>query len=128
MHVGDEFFLSSIGIQPNVDFVRPFEITYDNWEDTKERVMKLKVENTALGYSVFEKDLYRRNKALQEDIAKNPKTYTTITTDEIETALQKESFFWRKFTADPLPWTAGILSILPKTRKKLSPLTKTRRK
>jgi len=128
MHVGDEFFLSSIGIRPNVDFVRPFEITYDNWEDTTEQVMKLKEANKRLGYSDFEKDLYRRNKALQEDIAKNPKTYTTITTDEIETALDKESFFWRKFTTDPLPWTASILSILPKTKKKLSPLTKTRRK
>ena len=110
-----------------MDFVKPFEITYDNWEDTTARVMKLKEENMALGYTVFDKDLYRRNKALQEDIGKNPKTYTTITTGEIETALQQESFFWRKFTADPLPWTAGILSILPKTRR-ISPRTKTRRK
>ena len=129
MHVGDEFFLSSIGIQPNVDFVKPFEITYDNWKDTAERVMKLKEENRTLGDSAFEKDLYRRNKVLQEDIGKNPKTYTTITTDEIETALQQESFFWRKFTTGPLPWTAGILSILPKkTRRKTPSHTKTRRK
>ena len=124
MHVGDEFFLSSIGIQPNKDYVKPFEITYDNWEDTTERVDQLKEENKTLGNSPFEEDLYRRNKALQAEIGKNPKTYTTITTEEIETALHKESFFWRKFTADPLPWTPCILSI--KTKRK-TPLNKTRR-
>jgi len=114
MHVGDEFFLSSIGIESNVDFVKPMEITYDNWEDTKSRLLKLKEDNQTLGQSILEKDLYRRNKALQEEIGKNPKTYKTITTEEIETALQMESFFWRKFTSDPLPWTPGLLSILPK--------------
>ena len=114
MHVGDEFFLSSLGIEPDVDFVKPMEITYDNWEDTKSRLLKLKEANQSLGQSLLEKDLYRRNKALQEEIGKNPKTYTTITTEEIETALHMESFFWRKFTADPLPWTDGLLSILPK--------------
>jgi hypothetical protein len=114
MHVGDEFFLSSIGIVPNEDFVKPMEITFDNWEDTKSKLLKLKEENQALGQTLLEKDLYRRNKALQEEIGKNPKTYTTITTEEIETALHMESFFWRKFTADPLPWTAGTLSILAK--------------
>ena len=120
MHVGDEFFLSSIGIQPDVDFVKPMEITYDNWEDTKSRLLKLKEENQSLGQSVLEKDLFRRNKALQEEIGKNPKTYTTITTEELETALQMESFFWRKFTSDPLPWTSGLLSILPKVKVNVS--------
>jgi hypothetical protein len=115
MHVGDEFSLSSLGIEPNVDFVKPMEITYDNWEDTKSKLLKLKEENQSLGQSIVEKDLYRRNKVLQEEIGKNPKTYTTITTEELETALHMESFFWRKFTADPLPWTAGILTILPNT-------------
>jgi len=113
MHVGDEFFLSSLGIEPHTDFIKPMEITYDNWEDTKGRVLKLKEENQSLGNSVLEKDIYRRNKALQEEIGKNPKTYTTITTEEIETALRMESFFWRKFPAGPLPWTSGVLSILP---------------
>jgi hypothetical protein len=121
MHVGDEFFLSSIGIEPDVDFVKPMEITYDNWDDTKSRLLKLKEENQTLGQSVLEKDLYRRNKALQEEIGKNPKTYTTITTEEIETALQSEAFFWRKFTADPLPWTSGLLSILPKVPIQVKP-------
>ena len=145
MHVGDEFFLSSIGIEPDVDFVKPMEITYDNWDDTKARLLKLKEENQALGQknqtlgqknqslgqknqtfgqSVLEKDLYRRNKALQEEIGKNPKTYTTITTEEIETALQSEAFFWRKFTADPLPWTSGLLSILPKVPIQVKPKVK----
>ena len=114
MHVGDEFFLSSLGIEPHADFVKPMEITYDNWEDTKSRVQKLKEENQSLGNSVLEKDIYRRNKALQEEIGKNPKTYTTITTEEMETALQMDSFFWRKFPAGPLPWSSGILSILPR--------------
>jgi len=139
MHVGDEFFLSSIGIVPNEDFVKPMEITFDNWEDTKSKLLKLKEENQTLGQSLLEKDLYRRNKALQEEIGKNPKTYTTITTEEIETALHMESFFWRKFTADPLPWTAGTLSILAKdtlvpskprenfqTRKKKGTVNRTR--
>jgi hypothetical protein len=114
MHVGDEFFLSSIGIEPDVDYVKPMEVTYDNWEDTKSKLLKLKEESKTLGQSILENDLYRRNKVLQEEIGKNPKTYTTITTEEIETALHTGSFFWRKFTAAPLPWTSGLLSILPK--------------
>jgi hypothetical protein len=132
MHVGDEFFLSSIGIEPDVDHVKPMEITYDNWEDTKSRLLKLKEETRTLGQSILENDLYRRNKALQDEIGKNPKTYTTITTEEIETALHMGSFFWRKFTAGPLPWTAGILSILPKVpvQEKPKPMDtfKTRKK
>jgi hypothetical protein len=122
MHVGDEFFLSSIGIEPDVDYVKPMEITYDNWEDTKSKLLKLKEESKTLGQSILENDLYRRNKVLQEEIGKNPKTYTTITTEEIETALQMGSFFWRKFTAAPLPWTSGLLSILPKGEIKNKPI------
>jgi hypothetical protein len=121
MHVGDEFFLTCIHPVKNKDYIKDFEITYDNWEDIEEKTKQYNSEIELL-YEQLEKDnlsdklkkeLTREltNKQLiRDDIRKNPKTYTSITSNDIEIALKKESFFWRKFTTKKLPWTYPILS------------------
>jgi hypothetical protein len=48
---------------------------------------------------------------LRDDVGRNPKTYFSISVQELEVALNKESFFWRKFPAGPLPWTNDILTL-----------------
>lgn len=117
MHVGDEFFLTLIHPSPGKDYMKDFEITYDNWEDVSNKASKLTKEikniynQNPSGLTNNHQNSIRRKKALRDDISKNPKTYTTITTEDIEKAIKKESFFWRKFTNDPLPWTPEILNI-----------------
>ncbi len=111
MHVGDEFFLTMIHPEPGKDFMRDFEITYDNWEDIKTKTNQLKSEIKSI-YNKYSngqpmskqnQDTIEEKRAMRADIAKNPKTYTSITQEDIETASKKESFFWRKFTTAPLP-------------------------
>jgi hypothetical protein len=104
MHVGDEFFLSAIGKENFEDF----EITYDNWEDTRMRSKKVKEELAELRQrtpSARTAELIRRKEAEATVVNNNPKTYTTITGAELDVAANKESFFWRKFVPGPLPWT-----------------------
>jgi len=130
MHVGDEFFLSLLNPKENVDYMKNFEITYDNWEDTDEKVKKVKEEIYKLkesGDTSFETmDKLRIKEALRDDYGRNPKTYLTISPKELETAVQKESFFWRKFPSGNLPWISEILS-LDKPKNKLQPVIKERR-
>jgi hypothetical protein len=147
MHVGDEFFLTMIHPTPGKDFMKDFEITYDNWEDVRAKtsVLSKEMKDLCEKYNI-EKDCYkhvvqmnqenqntfRRKKALHNDIGRNPKTYTTITTHDIERAIKRESFFWRKFTNDPLPWTPELLNIIsaeePQSIKKTSPVNLKTRK
>jgi hypothetical protein len=104
MHVGDEFFLSAIGKENFEDF----EMTYDNWEDTRMRSKKVKEELAELRQrtpSARTAELIRRKEAEATVVNNNPKTYTTITGAELDVAANKESFFWRKFVPGPLPWT-----------------------
>jgi hypothetical protein len=108
MHVGDEFFLSAIG-QENFE---NFEMTYDNWEDTRMRSKVVKEELAELrnrSPSVRTAELIRRKEAEATVVNNNPKTYTTITGEELDVAVHKESFFWRKFVPGPLPWTSALL-------------------
>jgi len=108
MHVGDEFFLTLLHLSPGHDFVKDFEITYDNWEDVQKQVAVL---NDQIKQCKPGDDRIRCKKAVRDNIRRNPITYTSITTEDIHRAIHKESFFWRKFTTDPLPWTSGILNI-----------------
>jgi hypothetical protein len=137
MHVGDEFFLTLIHPVPGKDYMKDFEITYDNWEDVIKKTSELtqQIKNTydkgTSGLSENNQNTIRRKKAIRDDIGRNPITYTTITTNDIERANKKESFFWRKFTSDPLPWTPELLNILsssqpvtPDSLSKKQPFTK----
>ena len=131
MHVGDEFFLTLLHLQPGVDFVKDFEITYDNW-DTQEKYKQLTVEINKLkeqqrsDNSFLIEDKIRIKKALRKVAANNPRTYTTIGVKELEEALNKESFFWRKFPEGPLPWTNELLT-LDKPKARIQPVIAARR-
>lgn len=121
MHVGDEFFLTLLHLKPGVDFVKDFEITYDNWEE-HEKYKKLTAEINKLkeqqkkDNSFLIEDKIRIKKALRKEASNNPRTYVTIGIKELDEALNKESFFWRKFPAGPLPWTNEILTLDKKTQ------------
>jgi hypothetical protein len=107
MHVGDEFFLTLLHPVPGQDFVKDFEMTYDNWEDVQKQVSmindQIKQEKNA--------DRIRRKTAIRDNLRRNPITYTSITAEDLQRASTKESFFWRKFTTGPLPWTSEILTL-----------------
>jgi len=107
MHVGDEFFLTLLHPVPGQDFVKDFEMTYDNWEDVQKQVAQLndqiKQEKNP--------DRIRRKTAIRDNLRRNPITYTSMTAEDLQRATQRESFFWRKFTTGPLPWTPEILTL-----------------
>jgi hypothetical protein len=118
MHVGDEFFLTLIHPERNKDYIKDFEITYDNWDDIQKKVNKIANEarelygsKTRNELSPNTRNIINMKKKIRDDLSKNPKTYTDITLQDLEIAINKESFFWRKFTREPLPWTSEILSI-----------------
>ena len=121
MHVGDEFFLSAIGKENFEDF----EMTYDNWEDTRMRSKVVKEELAELRQrtpSARTAELIRRKEAEATVVNNNPKTYTTITGAELDVAVNKESFFWRKFVPGPLPWTTLLTRKV--RRNTMKPFTK----
>jgi hypothetical protein len=108
MHVGDEFFLSGI----SQDHFEDFEMTYDNWDDTRMRAKRLHAEIAELRkleQTVRTEELIRRKEAEMKVVNNNPKTYTSITGSELDVAMNRESFFWRKFMPGPLPWTSAML-------------------
>ena len=114
MHVGDEFFLSLLKARDKVDYMKDFEITYDNWEDTQKKRGVLSDEIYQLEQmdkSFLTGNRLRIKESLRDDVGRNPKTYFSISVQELEAALNKESFFWRKFPAGPLPWTNNILTL-----------------
>ena len=110
MHVGDEFFLTLIHPVPGQDFIKDFEMTYDNWEDVQKQVAQL---NDQIKQEK-RPDRVRRKTAIRDNIRRNPITYTSITAEDLQRASQRESFFWRKFTPGPLPWTSEILTLRPR--------------
>jgi Core-2/I-Branching enzyme len=122
MPISDEFFLTLIHLKPNVDFVKNFEITYDNWEDINKKNSELteQIEELKKRTNNRSMNMLRRKRAIRNSIRKNPVTYTKITTHDIERALSKESFFWRKFTNEPLPWTPEILNISSTSQRQTS--------
>lgn len=105
MHVGDEYFLTLIHPTPGQDYIKDFEIMYDNWEDVNRQATLLTEQINQLKHE----DRIRRKIAIRDHMRRNPITYTSITTEDIRRAVQQESFL-RKFT-DPLPWTSELLSI-----------------
>ena len=110
MHVGDEFFLSGIQMEK----VEDFEMTYDNWEDTKERARVIKQELDVLRQlpkSFLTDERIRRKEAEDSVVRNNPKTYSSITGEELDKAMNSVSFFWRKFVPGSLPWMSSLLHI-----------------
>lgn len=103
MHVGDEFFLSTITpLKKYLDFA----VTHDDWEYVEQIKNKIKNEIKIL-YEEQEKNKNNMNdkqiNLLREkfnDIAKNPKTIITVSDIDIANIKNTQSFFYRKFSKD----------------------------
>ncbi len=100
MHVGDEFFLSSITpLKKYIDFA----VIHDDWDYVENIKKKIKTKIKLL-YEKQEKNpkinindeiLLLKNKF--DDIAKNPKTIYNINIEDIKNIKNTKSFFYRKF-------------------------------
>lgn len=102
MHVGDEFFLTVL--QP-LKHYKDFAITFDDWEYVKKAVRKInkKIEKYYKIQETKGKNLSDKIKELQKikkDIAKNPKTVTKVTKQDLKQMIATPSFFYRKFSKD----------------------------
>jgi hypothetical protein len=100
MHVGDEFFLSSI--MPIQNF-RDFAITFDDWKYVEKQKKDIKKQIKKL-YEQQEKndrlDNTNKIKILKDtfnDIAKNPKKIFKVTKEDLNNIKNTESYFYRKF-------------------------------
>jgi hypothetical protein len=103
MHVGDEFFLSSI--TPINNFI-DFAVTHDDWEYVQK--IKDKIKNEIKNLYIEQEQNTKQNNQEQilllkkkyEDIAKNPKTIINVSKDDIYNMSHTQSFFYRKFSKD----------------------------
>lgn len=104
MHVGDEFFLSSLVIEDRD--VKNFLITYDDWEYVNNKKNKLNkiIESYYEKYENTKNEKYfLKIKQLQEikkDLIKNPKSIKILSEKDLYNINSVESFFYRKFTKD----------------------------
>ena len=85
MHVGDEFFLTLLNVKKDVDFVKDFEITYDNWEfiDIQKAYLNDEIKKMyELGEKEGDNEKYRmcivELKELRDKISANPYSYKTV--------------------------------------------------
>jgi hypothetical protein len=100
MHVGDEFFLSSI---TPIDNFKDFAVTYDDWDYVEKQKKQIKNQIRLL-YEEQEQNVNKNNtdqiKELKDkfnDIAKNPKKIIKVTKDELKNMKTINSYFYRKF-------------------------------
>lgn len=100
MHVGDEFFLSSI---TPINNFKDFTVTYDDWDYVEKQKKEIK-NKIKLLYEEQEKDLNKNNtgkikelKDLFNYIAKNPKKIIKVSKEELKNMKIINSYFYRKF-------------------------------
>lgn len=100
MHVGDEFFLSSI---TPLDKYKNFAVTHDDWEHI-EKLKKSIKDSIKLLYDEQEKNTQIDNnekiEKLREhfnDIAKNPKKIIKVEQEDLTNMNETQSYFYRKF-------------------------------
>jgi hypothetical protein len=103
MHVGDEFFLSSI---TPLKYYNDFAVTHDDWEYVHKIKTQIK-DMIKLLYEKQEKNNTKKNidytkkiielKNKFNDIAKNPKNIVEVTIEDINNIKKTKSFFYRKF-------------------------------
>ncbi len=104
MHVGDEFFLSTITpIQNYLDFA----VIYDDWDyvekikkNIKNKIKLLYEEEENINNHIDNTNKIKYLKEKYNDIAKNPKTITIVSNDDIQNIKQTQSFFYRKFNKE----------------------------
>jgi Core-2/I-Branching enzyme len=102
MHVGDEFFLTLL--YP-LDKYKDIAITFDDWEYVKKLIYKInhKLKKYYKIQETSNKNLNEKIVELQklkQDIAKNPKTITKLTKEDLKQMKTSNSYFYRKFSKD----------------------------
>lgn len=103
MHVGDEFFLSSITPLKNYC---DFAVTHDDWEYVEKIKINIKNEIKLLYEEQEKNNTVHNNDKIEllrekfNDVAKNPKTITKVTIQDITNIKSTKSFFYRKFSKD----------------------------
>lgn len=102
MHVGDEFFLSSI--TPLTNYIN-FAVTHDDWDYVEKIKKQIKNEIKFL----YEEQEQKNDKSIDNsnkitilkekfnDIAKNPKTIVKVSNEDLNNIKNTQSFFYRKF-------------------------------
>ena len=99
IHVGDEFFLSSI--TPIHNF-KNMAVTFDDWDYIEKQKKKIKnnikklyeeQENSSKNNTIKIKELQEYFK----DIAKNPKNIIKVSKEDLSNIKNTDSFFYRKF-------------------------------
>jgi hypothetical protein len=100
MHVGDEFFLSSI--TPFKKY-KNYAITFDDWEyvekikkEIKKKIKELYEEQEKLNNTI-NIDKINLLKDKFNDIAKNPKTIKIVDKGDLDNINKTSSYFYRKF-------------------------------
>lgn len=100
MHVGDEFFLSTI--TPIKNYLN-IAVTFDDWEyvDILKKNIKNEIkllydeQESNSNINNFDKIKILKNKF--DDIAKNPKTIIIVDEEDLKNIKSTDSFFYRKF-------------------------------
>jgi len=101
MHVGDEFFLSTIA---PINHVKNFAVTYDDWDYVHELGLKIKEEKKKY-YENQEKTGKNHSNKLKKlqneynNLVKNPKTIINVQ-DDLEQIKKCPSYFYRKFSKE----------------------------
>jgi hypothetical protein len=106
MHVGDEFFLSSI---PKDKYMKDFAITYDNWTYIEHEIKKInqkieklyiEIENNKDLSDNKKKNINKKindYKIQKTKLSPNPKSYIKVYKKDFKDADNSNAFFWRKF-------------------------------
>jgi hypothetical protein len=96
MHVGDEFFLSSITPLKNY---KDFAVTHDDWDyvDKLKKNIKKLYEEQEKNSKINNTEKIHLLKENFNDIAKNPKNIIDVTIEDIKNISKSNSFFYRKF-------------------------------
>ena len=101
MHVGDEFFLSTISPIKNLT---SFAVTYDDWVFVEAQKTEIKSHIRSL-YEQQETDTQfdctdaiTALRTHYDDIAKSPKTIYRVSQIDLESMKKTRSFFYRKFS------------------------------
>lgn len=103
MHVGDEFFLSSI---TPISKFNNSAIIFDDWgfvekqkDNIKNNIKKLYIEEK-LKKNIDNTDKVVKLKNEYNDIAKNPKTISKVSKEDLNNIKTTKSYFYRKFSKD----------------------------
>jgi hypothetical protein len=94
MHVGDEFFLSSI--MPIKNF-KNMAVTHDDWDYVDKQKKEIKDNIRKLYEQNASQDKIKELKDKFNDIAKNPKKIIKVDKEDLDNMKKSESYFYRKF-------------------------------